>query len=207
MTAASKRRHYFCVRSVVLVMAITAACLLSVTLSRGVTIRASALLGCGAALLWFKVRSESLQTIQRVFGVYLCCVPVVQLQTTFAAVRVGQQIHISYALIVSLMCVVALMLPRSGNDNETGQRTKHISPSWGWWVGIAVMFIHALVTSAILWGRYGHSFEQSIISLGWVGLYSPLWLGMWIILNQASWRRCVSLVLIIYFGICFVGSF
>ncbi len=146
--------------------------------------------------------------LQRVVGIYLCCVPLSQIAAASVTWDIGgHRFQISY-LLPALGLLAAGYLSSGGlgeGHNAVGRDTDR--RVHGYLLVTAVAALHMLPLALLLGVAYGYGFERSPSVFGVLCAFGFAATVLWRAMASAPCRRVLAGVLIAYFGVAaFTGS-
>jgi len=181
------------------VIAVILACCISFYTRLPIPIEKPAILMLGSFFLLVPFKFEAAATLQKIIGFYLISVAVNQLSSQyFSLSSLSVDISISYSAIVLLLCTMGYFFGRTKSTNIL-QYFRRANITLGWVLALVIIIIHIVFLSLILNEFYGYGYEQNLSVLGNLALYFLLFIVLWGNLDGLRFRRCVGIILAIFY--------
>ena len=120
----------------------------------------------------------------------------------------GQRLSVSHNILILGICGIGYCLSRFAYLRITNGRDRSNSLIIrGWLATFGVLALHMILLAVLLDWYYGYGYEKNPTTFGWIGMFYLLCLTLWQILGLASWRRCIQLVLIVYYVMITFGVY
>ena len=176
------------------IMAVVLTCSLSFFLQMPISI-----LMFGAIFMLIPLKSEVTARLQQIIGFYLFAVAVSQLSSNYFTPPVlPAGISVSYSIVVLFLCTIGHFLEKIGSIH----RSLNTSAGYvlhGWLLALAIIVVHMVLLSLVLYRFYGYGYERDLAVLGNLTLYFLLFLVLWRDLYGSYLRRCIGLVMTIFY--------
>lgn len=181
------------------IIAVILLCSLSLSLLMPISIEMPVILVLGAIFMLIPLRSEAIARLQQITGFYLIAVAVNQLSSNYFTIPLlSTSVSVSYSILVLFLFSIGYFLEKIGSIHEplniiAGDVLQ------GWLLALSIIIIHMSLLSLVLYMFYGYGYEQNLTVLGNLTLYFLLFLVMWRNLYKSPLRRCVGLVMMIFY--------
>lgn len=181
------------------VLAMVAACCISLLGERTVPIEKPPILVFAAVLMLIPFRSESAGTLLRIVGLYMVGVVVNESSAvSFQIVYLLPGVSISWSTIILLLCAIGYLCGRMGSI-EAEPKVDRTGLSHGWVVVLAVMILHMILLSAMLGRFYGYGYDRNLTVLGNLCLYFLLFITLCEKLGQVAFRQIMGFVFAVFY--------
>ena len=188
------------------IIAVILLCSLSLSLLMPISIETPAILVLGAIFMLIPLSSEVIARLQQITGFYLIAVAVNQLSSHyFTLPLLPTSVSVSYSVLVLFLFSIGYFLEKIGSIhrplNIISRDVLH-----GWLLALSIIIIHISLLSLVLQRFYGYGYERNLAVLGNLTLYFLLFLVMWRNLYIPLLRRCVGLVIMIFYLVATVAQ-
>jgi hypothetical protein len=179
-----------------ILLGIATICGVGVLQSQTAVVQFPIVLLASCLVLLIAVRDTQVVLVQRILGVYLCCVVVDQAKgALWSPVLSEHQIHMPACLLGLLVLVVARSLLALYRQTMN----KGVLPGWSFM--IALLACHIVVVGVLLQSYYSLDWEDSLRTLGWICVcYLVSW-SIWPVTEASAWRRSLAAILILFYAI------
>jgi hypothetical protein len=188
------------------IIAVILLCSLSLSLLMPIPIETPAILVLGSIFALIPLRSEVIARLQQITGFYLIAVAVNQLSSNYFMLPfLSTSVSVSYSILVLFLFSIGYFLEKIGSIhkplNMIAGDVLH-----GWLLALSIVIIHISLLSLVLHRFYSYGYERNLAVLGNLILYFLLFLVMWRKLFIPSLRRCLGLVMMIFYLVVTVAQ-
>jgi len=188
------------------ILAVVLACSLSFSLQMPISIEMPIILVFGAIFILIPLKFEVIAKLQQITGFYLIVIAVNQLSSNyFTPPLLPAGITVSYSIVVLFLCTIGYFLEKIGSIHRP-LNTSDRNVLHSWLFALVIIGVHMVLLSLVLHRFYGYGHERNLAVLGNLTLYFLLFLVMWRKLYIPLLRRCLGLVMMIFYLVTTVAQ-